>query len=77
MTVIKLICADSVEQMMRDMAAAKLQLDSEVSSTSQYPTGVLTPSDEGLNQAQSERKMRTTLLSNLKANFDKERDEGR
>lgn len=52
----------------------KLQLDDSVSSNSQYPTGAggaPVPDAEG-NTAQVEKKMRTSLLSNLKKRFKEE-----
>ena len=52
----------------------KLQLDDSVSNSSQYPSGaggVPAADGEGNNQ-QVEKKMRTSLLSNLKKRFEAE-----
>lgn len=55
---------------MRALASHKLLLDASVSSNSQYPSGKKDEDGEaGGNSAQAEKKMRTSLLSNLKAKF--------
>lgn len=57
---------------MRALATMKLQLDDSVSNNSQYPTGAAPPADSEGNSAQVEKKMRTSLLSNLKKRFEAE-----
>lgn len=61
--------------MMRALATQKLQLDSEVSSTTQYPSGATSAEHGDNDQANSEKKMRTSLLSNLKRRFEDETQE--
>jgi len=53
--IIKFITKGSLEEDMRQLATNKLLLDSEVSSTSQYPTGAAPEESEG-NNAQVEKK---------------------
>ncbi|KAK4699957.1 hypothetical protein P7C70_g6297, partial [Phenoliferia sp. Uapishka_3] len=62
----------SLEEDMRALATMKLQLDESVSSSSQYPSGAGPPTDADGNSAQVEKKMRTSLLSNLKKRFEAE-----
>ena len=69
-TVYKLICKDSVEEMMRALATQKLLLDSEVSGSGLAGQG----GDNEAADAQTEKKMRTSLLSNLKKKFQGEGD---
>jgi hypothetical protein len=63
--VIKLICKDSVEEMMRDLAVNKLALDSEVSGGVQ---GSNADEDDG-NSAQIEKSMKSSILTTLKMKF--------
>lgn len=65
MNVIKLICTDSVEEMMRDLAVNKLALDSEVSGGVQ---GSNADEDDG-NSAQIEKSMKSSILTTLKMKF--------
>ncbi|KAL8280771.1 hypothetical protein RQP46_006775 [Phenoliferia psychrophenolica] len=72
-TVIKLITKGSLEEDMRALATMKLQLDESVSNSSQYPSGAGPPGAEAEgNSGQVEKKMRTSLLSNLKKRFEAE-----
>lgn len=74
--VIRFITRESVEEDMRNLAETKLRLDDTVSSTSQYPSGVAPPNaaadEEEASGQQVERKMRTSLLMNLKKRWEGE-----
>lgn len=78
--VIKLITRDTLEEDMLALADTKLRLDSEVSSNTQYPSGAaggagaegagaeggLAAVAEGGDMAGAEKRMKSSLLSNLK-----------
>ncbi len=71
--VIKLITKDTLEEDMLALADTKLKLDSEVSSSTQYPSGAagapsggLAEVAEGGDMAGAEKRMKSSLLSNLK-----------
>lgn len=68
--VIKLITRDTLEEDMLALADTKLRLDSEVSSDTQYPSGAgaggLAAVAEGGDMAGAEKRMKSSLLSNLK-----------
>jgi SWI/SNF-related matrix-associated actin-dependent regulator 1 of chromatin subfamily A len=71
--VIKLITKDTLEEDMLALADTKLRLDSEVSSSTQYPSGAGGTAAGGLaevaesgDMAGAEKRMKSSLLSNLK-----------
>lgn len=67
MTVIKLICKDSVEEMMRTLATTKLLLDSEVSGQSAEAA----VDDDG-DAASTEKKLKSSILTSMKLKFTTE-----
>lgn len=66
-SIIKLITKGSLDEDMYQLGKNKLLLDSSVSSTAPDPE----VADEG-DTGQAEKKMRTSLLSNLKKKFEGE-----
>lgn len=68
MHIIKYITKGSLEEDMRRLATNKLKLDSEVSGQDNGAA----PVDDENNRHQVEKKMRTSLLSNLKKRFEGE-----
>lgn len=78
-TVIKLITRGSLEEDMRELATKKLLLDQNVSgqsndlpSSSDAATAKKGAEEGEADQAQLEKKVRTSLLSNLKKRFEDE-----
>jgi hypothetical protein len=67
-TIIKLLAKGTIDEDMHRLGAHKLLLDSSVSSTTQYPANVVTADEPTVG---GEKKMRTSLLNNLKKNFGK------
>ena len=67
MTIIKLLARGTIDEDMHSLGAHKLLLDCSVSSTPQYPANVAQPDES--DAAGGEKKMRKSLLNNLKRNF--------
>ncbi|GAA5844214.1 hypothetical protein JCM11251_006718 [Rhodosporidiobolus azoricus] len=71
--VVRLVTKDSLDEAMLALATAKLKLDSEVSGGDKPSTGEQgEPTDDG----SAEKNMKKSLLTNLKATFDRERQAG-